>query len=45
MHRWLGFIQGILIARGVTTVQQERDYGRPMFQRLYTQQGIESPTF
>ncbi|MBB5664715.1 hypothetical protein GGE68_002912 [Rhizobium leguminosarum] len=28
-HRWLGFIQGILIARGFTTVTVERDFTRP----------------
>jgi len=30
-HRWLGFIQGCLIAYGVTTVQAERDYTRGVF--------------
>lgn len=29
--RWLGFIQGILIERGITTVQVERDFTRPYF--------------
>lgn len=29
--RWLGFIQGILIERGFTTVTAERDFTRPYF--------------
>lgn len=29
--RWLGFIQGILIIRGLTTVQAERDITRSWF--------------
>ncbi|RVL37967.1 hypothetical protein [Sinorhizobium meliloti] len=30
-HRWLGFVQGVMIARGITTVQAERDFTRPYF--------------
>lgn len=30
-NRWLGFIQGCLICRGVTTVQAERDFTRSFF--------------
>lgn len=30
-HRWLGYIQGILVARGLTTVDIERDYTRDIF--------------
>lgn len=29
--RWLGFVQGLLIERGLTTVQTERDFTRPYF--------------
>lgn len=29
--RWLGFVQGLLIERGLTTVQVERDFTRPYF--------------
>jgi len=32
-NRWLGFIQGIMIFRGFTTVQVERDFTRPYFQK------------
>lgn len=27
-HRWLGFIQGLMVAHGITTVPLERDYTR-----------------
>ncbi|MDH2154174.1 hypothetical protein [Stenotrophomonas sp. GD03657] len=30
-HRWLGFVQAALIARGLTTVDDERDHTRPIF--------------
>lgn len=30
-HRWLGFIQGVLIMRGLTTVDIERNYTRDIF--------------
>ena len=32
--RWLGYIQGVLIERGITTVQAERDWTRPLFRPL-----------
>ncbi len=30
-HRWLGYIQGILVSKGVIDVKQEREYTRGMF--------------
>lgn len=30
-HRWLGYIQGILVMKGSFTVEEEREYTRPMF--------------
>ena len=30
-HRWLGFVQGILISRGLASVNEERDFTRPYF--------------
>jgi hypothetical protein len=30
-NRWLGFIQGIMIERGLLTVKEERDFTRPFF--------------
>lgn len=32
--RWLGYIQGVLIERGITTVEAERDWTRPLFRPL-----------
>lgn len=34
LNRWLGYIQGLLIERGMTTVQEERDWTRPLFRPL-----------
>ncbi|TIX42750.1 MAG: hypothetical protein E5V40_05805 [Mesorhizobium sp.] len=34
LNRWLGYIQGVLIERGLTTVQAERDWSRPIFRPL-----------
>lgn len=31
LNRWLGYIQGVLIERGYTTVEEERDFTRPLF--------------
>lgn len=30
-HRWLGFVQGVLIAKKLTTVDRERDFTRDLF--------------
>ena len=42
MCRWLGFVQGVLAVRGITDVDVERDYTRPLFHALY---GRAVPTF
>jgi hypothetical protein len=34
ISRWLGYIQGVLIERGYTTVTIERDWTRPLFRPL-----------
>lgn len=34
LNRWLGYIQGCLIERGATTVDDERDWTRPLFRPL-----------
>jgi hypothetical protein len=34
MSRWLGYIQGVMIERGFTTVRAERDWTRPLFRPL-----------
>lgn len=42
MHRWLGFVQGVMAAQGVINVDDERDHTRPIFHELY---GKTSKTF
>jgi len=34
LNRWLGYVQGVLIERGVLTVEGERDATRPLFRPL-----------
>ena len=34
LNRWLGYIQGCLIQWEITTVQDERDWTRPLFRPL-----------
>lgn len=34
LNRWLGYIQGNLIAKSLTTVETERDWTRPLFRPL-----------
>lgn len=34
LNRWIGYIQGVLIAKRLTTVEKERDFTRPMFRPL-----------
>ena len=42
--RWVGYVQCLLIeVEGVTTTQEERDFTRPLFHRLYKAQGYEVP--
>lgn len=30
VNRWLGYVQGILVSRGVITVEEERNHSRPL---------------
>lgn len=34
-NRWLGFVQGVLIAGGVASIEGERDHTRPLFHALH----------
>jgi hypothetical protein len=34
LNRWLGYIQGCIIERGLTTVTAERDWTRSLFRPL-----------
>lgn len=35
MHRWLGFTQGILSAKGLIDVDEERDFSRPLLHSFH----------
>jgi hypothetical protein len=41
--KWLGYIEGTLIANNVTTVNKERDFSRPHYHEYYTQMNIDIP--
>lgn len=42
--RWLGFVQGCLAMRGLSSVDTERDVSRPLFHEAYKNEGIEIPS-
>lgn len=42
-QRWLGFVQGVLAARGLLDVDAERDRTRPIFHAYYRKIGIQPP--
>lgn len=44
LSRWLGFVQGVMCARGLVTVEGERDLSRPMFHAVYRAAGIVPPS-
>lgn len=42
--RWTGYVQCLLIEiAGVTTIENERDFTRPFFHRLYSESGYDIP--
>lgn len=43
LSRWLGYIQGYIIAKGYSTVAIERAFSRPLFHEAYKNEGIEIP--
>jgi hypothetical protein len=43
LNRWLGFIQATVVFNGLTTVQKERDFSRPLFHAAYEADGIAIP--
>lgn len=45
LSRWLGYIQGCIISRNLTTVEIERNFSRPIFQKAYENEGIEVKSF
>lgn len=42
LNRWLGFIQGVLAAAGVVSVDEEREFSRPLLHAFHSQ---KPPTF
>ena len=43
ISRWLGFIQGVMVMKGYTTVNIERDFSRPLFHKVYKTNNIDIP--
>jgi len=43
LSRWLGFVQGVLAARGAISVAAERDFSRPLFHAAYWGEGTAVP--
>lgn len=41
--KWLGFVEAHLIIHGVTDIDTERDFSRPLFHGHYRSVGIEPP--
>lgn len=41
--KWLGYIEGILIANNVASVDEERDFTREFYHEHYRDNGIEIP--
>lgn len=43
LSRWLGFVQGCLLMRGLLDTDEERDASRPLFHQGYEEDGIAIP--
>lgn len=43
VNRWLGFVQGVLAAKGYISVAAERDRTRPFFHAAYEEAGFHIP--
>ena len=43
LGRWLGYVQGVLAARGLMDVDAERDRTRGGFRSAYVADGLEAP--
>lgn len=35
MNRWIGFVQGVLASTGALDMDDEREFTRPLFQRMH----------
>ena len=43
LSRWIGYVQGVLICKGVTTTNDERNCSRALFHTAYESMGISIP--
>jgi hypothetical protein len=43
LSRWLGFVQGVLCARGQLSVDDEREFSRPLFHACHHAAGQPAP--
>ncbi len=43
LSRWLGYIQGVLTARGIIDVNEEREVSRPLFHAAYNSSDTPIP--
>lgn len=43
LSRWLGFVQGVLAARAIISVADEREVSRPLFHSAYRTEGTAMP--
>jgi hypothetical protein len=43
LSRWLGFVQGVMCARGQLTVDDEREFSRPLFHAAHHAAGLPAP--
>jgi hypothetical protein len=43
LSRWLGFVQGVLTMFELITVDEERDFSRPLFHAAYAAEGTDIP--
>ena len=43
LSRWIGFVQGCLSMRSVFKADEERDFSRPIFHKVYANAGIPIP--
>jgi hypothetical protein len=44
LSRWVGFIQGILYAHNLISIEEERDFSRGLYKPIYTAWEIENET-
>lgn len=43
ISRWIGFIQGVMSVKGYISVNEERDFSRPLFHSVYHNSCIPIP--